>query len=284
MSVAVKSSLSTADLDRWRAHIGRSESRHQILDLESLRRYAVSVGASPEVEHTMPPLAHWAFFVDTVDHTMLGTDGHPQRGLGLLPPVTLERRMFAGSVIRLDAPLAIDRPARLTLTLQSLEHKVGSSGDLVFLELHRVLSQDGVQRVLERQTIVYRDRAAPIDPVIPSGPSSDAAEEWLPSTVDLFRFSASTFNAHRIHYDLPYARGVEGYPELVVQGPLIAAKLYAFSQCRSPKPLAGFSFRLLAPLFVNQPVRFRTHPTDGNGTLEAVRCDGVVAVSARAVV
>ena len=147
MSVAVNSPLCAADLERWRAYIDRSESRHQILDVESLRRYAVSVGASPEVERTMPPLAHWAFFVDTVDHSMLGTDG---------------------------------------------------------------------------------------------------------------------------------------YPELVVQGPLIAAKLYAFSQCRSPSPLVGFSFRLLAPLFVNQPVRLRAQDTDG--TVEAVRCDGVVAVSARAAV
>jgi crotonobetainyl-CoA:carnitine CoA-transferase CaiB-like acyl-CoA transferase len=83
MSVAVKSPLCAADLGRWRGYIGRSESRHQTLDVESLRRYGVSVGASPEVERTMPPLAHWAFFVDTVDHSMLGTDGHLQRGFGL---------------------------------------------------------------------------------------------------------------------------------------------------------------------------------------------------------
>jgi 3-methylfumaryl-CoA hydratase len=281
MSAAVKSPLSAADLERWRGYIGRSESRHQTLDVESLRRYAVSVGASPEVERHMPPLAHWAFFVDTVDHSMLAADGHPQRGLGLLPPVSLERRMFAGGMIRLDAPLVMNRPAMLTLTLESVEHKVGSSGDLVFVELRRVLSQDGVQRVTERQTIVYRDRTAPLEPVIHRDPFSDTAEQWVPSTVDLFRFSASTFNAHRIHYDLPYARREEGYPDLVVQGPLIAAKLYAFSQYRSPKPIAGFSFRLLAPLYVNQPVRLRAQPTDG--TVQAVRCDGVIAVSARAV-
>jgi 3-methylfumaryl-CoA hydratase len=281
MSVAANPP-SAADLERWRAHIGRSESRHQILDLESLRRYAVSVGASPEVERTLPALAHWAFFVETVEPSMLGSDGHPRRGLGILPPVSLERRMFAGSSILFNAPLEINRPATLTLTVRNVEHKAGSSGHLVFVELHRVLSQDGVQRVAEQQTILYRDRAAPIDPVVSSGRASEPGEEWVPSSVDLFRFSASTFNAHRIHYDLRYARDQEGYPDLVVQGPLTAAKLYAFSQCRSQKPLTGFRFRLLAPLFVNQPVWLRAQPDDGS--VEAVRCDGVVAVSARAVV
>lgn len=185
--------------------------------------------------------------------------------------------MFAGSAIGIHAPLEIGRSARLTLTVHSLEHKVGSSGDLVFVNLHRVVAQDGADRVTEMQTIVYRSRQDPIEP-IPRKGLPQAAEEWIPNTVELFRFSAATFNAHRIHYDLPYARQEEGYPALVVQGPLVAAKLCAFGQRGETKPLTRFSFRVLAPLFVDQPVQLRQRPTEG--AVEAVRCDGIVAVSA----
>jgi 3-methylfumaryl-CoA hydratase len=157
----------------------------------------------------------------------------------------------------------------------------------------RILHQEGRECVAERQTIIYRGAQAPIPDVsggvkgrvkgdIKSGGVTKAGEElWTPGAVDLFRFSAATFNSHRIHYDLPYARDVEGYPQLVVQGPLTAAKLFAFASARRPTevPARAFECRALAPLFAGLPVRLAAGADPGS--VEAVRCDETIAMSGR---
>ena len=280
MSETHAQAIRPEEVDSWRSHIGRREVRRQRLDIESLRRFAAAQGADLEVERHAPPLAHWAWFLEAVGPEGLGPDGHPRRG-GLLPPVRLPRRMFASAAMTFDSPLVLDAPAELSLEVADVRHRPGKSGDLVFVEVDRRLTQDGVTRLTERQTIVYRGQGAPVAVVIPADPPPRRdAELWTPGPTDLFRFSAATFNSHRIHYDRPYATAVEGYPGLVIHGPFTAARLFALAQARAARPLRAFSFRAVAPLFAGQPVYLT--PGDSEGDVQALRCDGAVAMTARA--
>jgi len=147
----------------------------------------------------------------------------------------------------------------------------------VLVDVERRLSQGGALRLTETQTIVYRE-AGEATPPVPDTGAAGEGELWAPNTTDLFRYSAATFNSHRIHYDQSYVRDEEGYPDLVVQGPFTAAKLCDLATRIAGAPLTGFSFRALAPLFVNQPVRLR--PGAEPNSVIAVRCDGQTAVTA----
>ena len=269
------------ELEAWRAHVGRQENRRQRLDVESLRRFAAAQGADLDVERQPPPLSHWAYFLEAVEPDAIGPDGHPRRG-GLLPSVRLPRRMFAAAVMEFIEPLALDEPAELTLTVADVRHRAGKTGELVFVEIDRKVSQDGRQRLTERQTIVYRGLGEPTPAVEPTDlPPHRNAEVWTPGPVDLFRFSAVTFNSHRIHYDLPYVQTEEGYPGLVVHGPFTAAKLFAFARSHAGRAIRRFEFRAQAPLFAGQPITLA--PGAEEGEVQAIRCDGTVAMSAKAV-
>jgi len=268
--------LDSAAIAHWQTWIGRTETRSELLELESLRRYAASLGESLDVEAVPPSLAHWAFFLPVATPDQLGSDGHPKRG-GFLPPVTLPRRMFAAADMSFPAPLLWGRAATRTSRIAGVTHKAGRSGDLILVDVEHEIAQFGQVRVHERQTIVYRDAGAPVPPVIPTAQARDAdAITWLPGTVDLFRFSAVTFNSHRIHYDAPYATGEEGYPGLVVHGPFTAARLFSLAT-RAGGAIRQFSFQALAPLFVDQPVALVCGEED---TVAAIRCDGVTAMTA----
>lgn len=274
------SAVSAEELIVHREAIGRTLQLVQTIDTASLARFAAASGSD------VPPLAHWAFFHDIVPDALVGADGHPRRG-GFLPAIEqLPRRMFAASAIEFHAPLVMGSDATMDVRIADLRHKQGGSGDLVFLDVERRLSQLGALRIFERQTLVYLPaaNAAGHAQAAPSPPASEEAkaaaddgERWLPQGVNLFRFSAATFNCHRIHYDQRYAREVEGYPDLVVHGPFIAARLAAFAARRGP--LANFSFRASAPCFVDRPIQL-TEPSPG--TLQAIREDGVVSMAAKA--
>jgi 3-methylfumaryl-CoA hydratase len=191
--------------------------------------------------------------------------------------------MFASASMRFIETLSVGEPALLRLRLAEINHKSGAQGDLVFVEIDRELTQSNRVRIMERQTIAYRARGAQLAVVnsitSPAATGATGATEvWTPDAVQLFRFSAATFNAHRIHYDLPYTQGEEGYPDLIVHGPLTATKVFSFAQKRVPGIVRGFEFRITAPLFVDQPVRLRA--AGEAGRFEAVRCDGIVALSA----
>jgi 3-methylfumaryl-CoA hydratase len=259
-------------IDEWRQSIGRREVLSERLEVESLRRYALAVGSDPAVEYNLPPLGHWAFFLPNPGDDAVGDDGHPKRG-GFLPAITLPRRMFASANMLFEAPLLLGEEAQCASTIVDVSHKSGRSGDLVFVEVSRRLKQRGVVRVRERQSYVYRGDAAPTPLPVVDG-EDIAGETWAPTVVNLFRFSAATFNGHRIHYDQPYATQVEGYPALVVHGPFIAAKLAGLAG--RGRALASFAFRAQAPLFLGQPVRLQ----DAGAEMRAVRCDGAVAMTA----
>jgi len=271
--------VSGRDLAHWQQWIGREEHREQWLDVESLRRYAAALGESLEVESQMPSLAHWAWFLPVAAAADLGEDGHPARG-GFLPPVSLPRRMFAASTMRFPAPLQLDAMAQLTSTISDVRHRRGRSGDLVFVEVERRIVQHGQLRLEERQSIVYRGIGDLVPAVVEQAQAPPADVIWQPGPVDLFRFSAVTFNAHRIHYDRAYATTLEGYPDLVVHGPFTAARLFAHARAQRGMEPGQFSFRALAPLFVSQPVHLLTG--ERTGEYHARRCDGEIAMTATA--
>jgi 3-methylfumaryl-CoA hydratase len=268
--------LDSAAVAHWQTWIGRSEKRTEIVEVESLRRYAAALGESLDVETILPSLAHWACFLPVAASDQLGLDGHPRRG-GFLPPVTLPRRMFAAADMSFFAPLLPGAEASRTSRVAGVTHKAGRSGDLIMVEVEHEIEQAGQVRVRDRQTIVYREAGAPTPAAIPNEQGeAPGAVICLPTAVDLFRFSAVTFNSHRIHYDLPYATGEEGYPGLVVHGPFTAARLFSLGT-RQGAPISQFSFRALAPLFVDQPATLVRREED---SVSAIRCDGVTAMAA----
>jgi len=269
--------IAETDIARWREAIGQSEIRRQRLDPEFARRYAAAIGVDLDVERSFPPLGHWAYFLDAISPAAIGADGHPKRGGGVMPDVSLPRRMFAGGALDFHAPLTLGRDAELTLTIADVRHRAGRSGELVFVDVDRVIAQDGETRITERQTIVYRDPGDRLPPIVPAeAPTVSGQDIWTPTSVDLFRFSAVTFNSHRIHYDLPYAIEREGYPGLVVHGPFTAAKLFAQAQTRGP--ICHFTFQAKAPIFEGQSVHLSR--SDQENKVEAIRCDGAIAMSA----
>ena len=233
-------------------HVGRTETRDDVVAPHLLQGLAATLGlATP---HHLPPLWHWMLFQDWVTPDRLGPDGHPRRG-GFLPPVhDLPRRMWAGGRLRFLAPLHAGELVRRTSTIRSVTEKQGGSGRLVFVTVGHVIEGPNGPAIEEQQDIVYRgaDGAAakPAEPASVAPPGAKQGKV-LPDSVLLFRYSALTGNGHRIHYDLDYVRGTEGYPGLVVHGPLQATWLAGLVDDR---PLATFSYRGLRPAFHDAPL------------------------------
>jgi 3-methylfumaryl-CoA hydratase len=209
---------------------------------------------------TAPQGIHWCLCTPDTSTATLGPDGHPAGGGGFMPESPLPRRMWASSAVTFHAPIAVGAAIeRVSAVLDSTE-KTGGSGPLLFVTVGHETRADGVLAVDERQTIVYR--AAPSPGASPArAPAPASLEQWhwrreiTPTTPLLFRYSALTFNSHRIHYDLPYASGEEGYPALVVHGPLMASLLLDLADRELGRDaLASFSFRAVAPAFVDAPL------------------------------
>lgn len=199
----------------------------------------------------LPPLWHWLYFLPLHARSALAGDGHARKG-GFLPPVSLPRRMWAGGRFGFDAPLRVGDSVRKTSTIARVSAKEGRSGNLVFVTVRHEFSVDGAERLWEEHDIVYRDLPVPGAPV----PAPIRAEEgeWrrqiVPDDVLLFRYSALTFNGHRIHYDRRYVTEVEGYPGLIVHGPLIATLLIDLLLREQPEArITAFEFRAVRPTF-----------------------------------
>jgi 3-methylfumaryl-CoA hydratase len=268
--------ISETDIAHWRSWIGRTETRTEVLAPEPLRRFAAAVQEDLDIERTWPSLGHWAYFLPVTPAEALSVDGHWRSG-GLMPPVPLQRRMSAGATIEFASALQLNRESIRTSVVRDVVHKPGRSGDLVIVELEHVIAQDDVERLRERQTFIFRPEGPPTPAVIPQANVAKTGDfTWQPNPVDLFRFSAATFNSHRIHYDLPYVTEIEGYPGLIVQGPYTAVKLFNRAASAAIK---RFSFRATAPLFAGQPVQLRQV---SETQFEAIRCDGTVAMMATA--
>lgn len=227
-----------------------SETIGDRIDIARASALLATVGAGTHAEtgSVLPPLSHHAFFWEPVPESGLGPDGHPGTGSGLIPDVGLPIRMWAGGRVTFHAPFRAGVRAERTARLAGVARKEGRSGRLAIVTLRTEVHQRGAPVLTEDQDILYRE-ARPIesDPPVETGEADERRALKL-SAVTLFRYSALTFNAHRIHYDADYAREL-GYPGLVVHGPLLAMRLAMFAEERLG-PLSRFEFRATAPLFL----------------------------------
>ena len=234
----------------------------------------------------LPPLWQWFYFIAQIPRSRIGLDGHPQRG-GFLPPVELPRRMFAGARMHFIKPLVIGEPAIRRGEVIKITEKSGSSGKLVFVTVSYQYIQENQIRIEEEQDIVYREPGTPIPapkPLVrlPDLPQGAWSQMVNPDPVLLFQFSALTFNAHRIHYDRPYAMNEEGYPGLVVHGPLTAVMLMELVRKHCHRLVKDFSFRGKAPLFDLAPLRLIASARGDSIDLHAMGPDGKITMQANA--
>lgn len=247
----------------------------------------------PRDGDALPPLWHWLFFLPHDRQSSLGEDGHARRG-GFLPPVALPRRMWAGGRFEFIQPLRIGEAASRTSRIADISTKAGRSGPLVFVRVEHAISNAAGLALREEHDIVYRgapatDAAKPAEaPTVEQRASRDEqfTRTITPDPVLLFRYSALTFNGHRIHYDRSYVRDVEGYPGLVVHGPLIATLLVDLLRRERPGvQLARFAFKALRPLFDTMPLTLcgRIDAGGANASLWARGADGELAMQADAV-
>lgn len=236
------------------AWIGRTEEAHDQLSRNLVKRIAATLGEdTPAHGETLPPLWHWAFFQEPIAESGLGGDGHPARG-GFLPPADNRNRMWAGGRVEFIAPLRVGGEATRVSTIKHIEEKHGRTGALLFVTVQHDYLQDGQLAIREEQDIVYREPSPPKGGAGEALPAGDWREGVVPSPTLLFRYSAVTFNGHRIHYDWPYVTETEGYAGLVVHGPLIATlNLRAFCRANPQTHLRRFAYRGLRPLVAPEP-------------------------------
>ena len=279
----------------WSAWIGREETRHDGVDEGHLTRWLATLDRTSAIDGTVPQGFHWCLCLPDAPTASLGPDGHPRRddsAASFLPPLPQPRRMWASSKVEFLAPLkpgqAIERVSRV----QAITEKSGGSGSLVFVDMTHEVRSDGELAVREVQTLVYRDAPPPGTPPAPPEPGEDAfdASGWAavrtitPSESLLFRYSALTFNSHRIHYDRPYAMNQEGYRGLVVHGPLTATLLLDLARCElGDNALKSFAFRGLSPAICGEALHLAMRANQSGWELGAFASDGRQVMSASAV-
>lgn len=275
------------DIHHLREWVGREQVAEQTL--EPFPAVALSGlldrAAPPAVGEALPLPWHWLYFLDAPARAATGVDGHPRRG-GFLPPVPLPRRMWAAGSLQCETPLRLGEPARKRSTVRSVDLKEGRSGPLVFVTVDHVLEQGGHVCLREEQNIVYRE--APTGPApLPPGEPAKKVAQWSavlkPDPALLFRFSALTYNGHRIHYDRDYAVREEFYPALVVHGPLLAtALLDLLERGRPGVPVRTFSFRALRPAFDTDTLQLCAAAEGDMVELWTQDAQGQVGMTARA--
>lgn len=240
-----------AHLQTWQ---GKSEVLDDLITPAPMRALSATLDRDdplPQQGTELPPLWHWLFFLPHHRQSEIGPDGHAKRG-GFLPPVPLPRRMWAGGRLHWHAPLRVGDVVKRTSTIESVTHKSGRTGDLLFVLVKHALHNAQGLCLTEEHDIVYRPAAQPGDSV-PAPVAADPHASWqrdiTPDDVLLFRYSALTFNGHRIHYDRKYVTEVEGYPGLIVHGPLIATLLVDLVRRHTTRAIRRFEFKALRPTF-----------------------------------
>ncbi|MEP7295825.1 MAG: MaoC family dehydratase N-terminal domain-containing protein [Burkholderiales bacterium] len=281
---------SPTSLGHLRDWIGRTEQRSDTATAAPLAGLLATLDRAddpaPAPGTALPPLAHWLYFLPQAPQHELGVDGHPKRG-GFLPPVPLPRRMWAGGRLQFARPIRVGDAITRRSTITKVDAKHGRSGALVFVTVaHEIADVHGVA-VHEEHDIVYRDNPAPgaAPPVPAMAPTDEQFSRAITSDpVLLFRYSALTFNGHRIHYDRPYVTEVEGYAGLIVHGPLIATLLVDLLRREMPQAtLTQFDFKAASPLFDIHPFTVcGKREGDGGIALWARNHLGQLAMSARA--
>ncbi|WP_119419149.1 FAS1-like dehydratase domain-containing protein [Desertibaculum subflavum] len=279
----------TVDIDALRRHIGRKKVDHDICAPAQAAALALIFGRpqdAPERSDVMQPGWHWAYFWAMSPRSELGLDGLPVED-AVMPKMPFPRRMFAGSTLTFHAPIRIGEKIRRETELTDLSLRTGSSGNLIFATTTmRIFGPDGLAMVDERHGVFREEVPAGAKTVPPKREAPPAGTPWQRTVevdvVTLFRYSAVTFNPHRIHYDRPYATGVEGYPGLIVHGPFVQQCLLDFARDHNPgRRIARFEMRARAPLFDTAPFTLVGRPADDTACeLWAVTPEGTIAMSA----
>jgi 3-methylfumaryl-CoA hydratase len=269
----MQSIMSAPETDRLRAWIGRKESRDDVAAAWPVIAMTATLDRDdpePDAGDAIPPGWHWLYFLEAKRASELGPDGHPRVG-GFLPQTGLPRRMWAGGRFEFHRPLCVGDAMRRDSEVISIEPKEGRSGKLVFVTVRHTVSVAGNVAVVEEHDIVYREAAKTGDPqaAVKLAPR-DAAwrRELVADPVMLFRYSALTFIGQRIHYDLDYCRQEEGYPGLVVHGPLQALLLLDLCRRHDSRPVTRFEYRALHPVF-----HFERFSVNGNPSASAERSE-----------
>lgn len=278
--------MSGVDIDHLQKWVGKSRSDSDVLTVRRARLMAATLGqdaATLEAGAPLPPLWHWIYFLEGLPPTELGRDGHPARG-GFLPPVPLANRMWAGGTVDILQPLPLGTEVEKRSRILSVEHKHGRSGELVFVSvLHEILLH-GEVAVSEIHDLVYKDPTPPgAGSPPPQAPmAAERSEHFRADSTTLFRYSALTFNGHRIHYDLDYCRNVEHYPNLVIHGPLQATLLAELAERATERPLKTFRYRGLQPAILGADMSVNAANDSDGLELWTGLPDGTVAMRAQA--
>jgi len=281
--------LDIAHLQQW---AGKSETRSDLVTAAPIAALAATLDIDipyPKAGAALPPLWHWLYFLPFPLQSELGPDGHARRG-AFLPPVELPRRMWAGGRIDFHHPLRVGENITRTSRIVDVKYKEGRSGRLVFVLVRHEIASAGKSALTEEHDIVYRDHSGSeaASPTPQIAPESAAWERVVtPDDVLLFRYSALTFNGHRIHYDRRYATEVEGYPGLVVHGPLLATLLVNLLRSNLPEALVTrFEFRAVSPIFDTGAFSVCGKPEDDGRPIRLWAKDqsGALAMKASAIV
>lgn len=279
------------DIDALRAWIGRTETVWGHITEAQVRSMSATLDRDDPVKagDALPPSWHWMYhFQPPGKQSELGPDGHLASG-GFLPPVPLPRRMWAGGALQFHAPLRVGQRIQRVSRIADVRMKDGRTGPLVFVGVDHEIRSNGDLAITERQDLVYREMPRSGDMPVPGLPApADAQCERtiVPSETMLFRYSALTFNGHRIHYDRRYAMEVEGYPGLVVHGPFIATLLLDLLRRQWPDAVVrSFTFRAVRPIFDIAPfTMYGSRKVDGTVQLWACTPEGHLAMDASATV
>ena len=275
-------------MTHWQQWVGRTESRIDVVTAAPVAALSATLDRDdppPCAGDPLPPLWHWLYFLPLARQSEIGPDGHAKRG-GFLPPVPLPRRMWAGSRVEFHQSLRIGETIERTSTIDSVTTKEGRTGPLVFVRVRHSIAGARGLAIVDEHDIVYRRMPEPGEkPATP--PRAPDGASWTrtiqPDDVLLFRYSALTFNGHRIHYDRRYVTEVEGYPGLIVHGPLIATLLLDLVRRERPEAtVARFSFRAVSPLFDIAAFTVNGSPADGGQSVKlwAANADGGLAMEA----
>lgn len=283
--MAVNATDPTNDLEILATWKGRTQTSSEVISAAYCQRLHETLDLPGNLEDgdPLPPLWHFITHLSSVPLGQVGRDGHPQRG-GFFPPVALPRRMWAGGRFTFVDDIHLGDEVTKTSTIDDVVMKSGRTGELCFVTVRHVLAVGGDERIVEEQDLVYREDPDPAAPKPEPKPAPDDAT-WShtiePSEVMLFRYSALTFNGHRIHYDREYARNVEGYEGLVFHGPFTATLLAGLAAAELG-PLATFSFRAMSPLFDTAPFTIAGARNGDTAKLWAATPSGGLAMHAEA--
>ena len=277
------------DIEHLRQRIGRSPEATDIVTAQLVRGLRATLFqevGEPKTGDAAPFTVHWCLAQPVFPMSMLGPDGHPTRG-GFLPPVQLPRRMWAGGEIEFLQPLRVGDESTRTSRIADVQVKMGSTGTLCFVSVEHSISSPRGTAIRERQDIVYREMtgSAPATPkAAPPPPTAQHRETHVSDPVLLFRYSALTFNGHRIHYDRDYVTKVEGYPGLIFHGPLQAALIIEMAaKLRGGKAPKKFTYRGLQPLFEGTEFSVNANETEAGMELWTANAEGQPTMKGTAV-